>query len=698
MISVVIPCLNEAENLPNLLQRLSKAFSTKSVRVEIVIVDDASEDNTQEVLELQRRLLPETTIVYLRNTLNVGIYESWKIGVAAASFDLIAFMDGDLQNQPEDLVLMLDMYHRNPCHAVQGVRINIDNEDRLRTFLSRSFGKLLRIISALELSDPKSGFILCERDALVATLPSMSFFKHPQSFIGLGLTWQGYTLEQIPTRFDKRTAGSSFLESKLIKTVIESLLDLIRAKIFNQAFKARNNHLENWSRSQTLRFNLYFLTMPLHAWNIRRTTKHKLFHLLNTEKFSRTEWSVYQDKKLTAMLNHAHHNILWSKGRHLSAGPVSLYSKLNGYPLLEKSDLKELGPVPFMDLNHKYKKHRIATSGSTGSPLIIFADSEQLEWRFASTLRALMWTGWRMGDRQYRLWHQKIGMTRAQVVKEKLDAFLLRRTFVPAFEFDDKKVQALMNEIGQKKPFIVDGYAESLDYLTKVTPSSTHGGLPRIPAIMSSAQTLTTQTRSALEHHFNAKVYDKYGSREFSGIAYQCGFGLSFHVMSDSYIVEILVDGVTPATPGQVGEVVVTDLNNRLFPMIRYRIGDLATAIDPNEDCDCGRKMPKIGNIVGRTAALIITPKNRVLPGTFFAHFFKDYELIVFQYQVIQEDRDSILLKVVKGRSFSSEGFERLLHTLNDFLDNLRVDIEFVDGIPLGRTGKRSPVVSMLNH
>jgi phenylacetate-CoA ligase len=288
-------------------------------------------------------------------------------------------------------------------------------------------------------------------------------------------------------------------------------------------------------------------------------------------------------------------------------------------------------------------------------------------------------------------------MTKAQVIKEKLDARLLRRTFVPAFEFDDQKVHELVKEIGKNKPYIVDGYAESLDYLTKVASSKTVGSSPRIPAIMSSAQTLTSQTRSILENFFDAKVYDKYGSREFSGIAYQCGFGPWFHVMSDSYIVEILVDGSAPAGPGQVGEVVVTDLNNRLFPMIRYRIGDLATAIDPNEQCECGRKMPKIGNIVGRTAALIITPKNRVLPGTFFAHFFKDYELIVFQYQIIQEDPESILLKVVKGRSFSSEGLESLLFSLSEFLDNLKVRIEFVEVIPLGRTGKRSPVVSMLN-
>jgi phenylacetate-CoA ligase len=167
--------------------------------------------------------------------------------------------------------------------------------------------------------------------------------------------------------------------------------------------------------------------------------------------------------------------------------------------------------------------------------------------------------------------------------------------------------------------------------------------------------------------------------------------------MADSYIVEILVDGQTPANPGQVGEVVVTDLNNKLFPLIRYRIGDLATAVDNAENCKCGRNMPRIGNIVGRTAALIVTPGKRVLPGTFFAHFFKDYELIVFQYQIVQDTKDAITLRFVKGRSFSTSGFEELLISLNEFLDGMIVNIEEVDVIPMGRTGKRSPVISLIS-
>ena len=65
----------------------------------------------------------------------------------------------------------------------------------------------------------------------------------------------------------------------------------------------------------------------------------------------------------------------------------------------------------FSDTRRKGDVHRIATSGSTGEPFVTFSDRTQLEYRWASTLRALEWTGWCFGDRQARLWHQTLGMS-----------------------------------------------------------------------------------------------------------------------------------------------------------------------------------------------------------------------------------------------------------------------------------------------
>src|SRR5262249_60524634 len=104
-------------------------------------------------------------------------------------------------------------------------------------------------------------------------------------------------------------------------------------------------------------------------------------------------------------------------------------------PRLDKAPVRS---NPFFDRyadNHEKRRMlKITPSGSTGEPFVFYADRHQLEIRWAATLRSVEWTGYRFGDRQARIWHQTIGMTPLQIVREKIDAWLCRRILVPAVE------------------------------------------------------------------------------------------------------------------------------------------------------------------------------------------------------------------------------------------------------------------------
>jgi phenylacetate-CoA ligase len=284
-------------------------------------------------------------------------------------------------------------------------------------------------------------------------------------------------------------------------------------------------------------------------------------------------------------------------------------------------------------------------------------------------------------------------MSPTQVFRERIDAWFLRRLFIPAFELRPESLRAMIDRVARHRPALVDGYAESLNFLASFVREG--GKAPFSPrAMMSSAQALPAATKRAIEEAFHTKVYDKYGSREFSGIAYQCGEGDSYHVMDESYIVEILREG-RAALPGEVGEVVITDLNNFSVPLIRYRIGDLATAVDNGAQCPCGRQLSRIGVIQGRTQAIVHCGNGVWLPGTFFAHFFKEYEHAIRFFQIEQHETGSFTLRVVKNNRYSDTEFATLLSDLKSFTGSeTKITTEFVDQIPLLRTGKRSPVVS----
>lgn len=317
--------------------------------------------------------------------------------------------------------------------------------------------------------------------------------------------------------------------------------------------------------------------------------------------------------------------------------------------------------------------------------------------RFATTLRALEWTGWHFGDRQARLWHQTLGMSRSQVFRERMDARFMRRLFVPAFEIAPETIEQYVDRIRRFKPVLVDGYAESLNFLaTYVREGGKPGFSPK--AVMSSAQSLPDNVRDLIEDAFQTRVFDKYGSREFSGIAYSCEASRDHHVMDESYVVELLTDG-RPTEPGEIGEIVITDLNNFSVPLIRYRIGDLAVAVDHSDRCACGRDLSRVGRIEGRTQAIVHCADGTWLPGTFFAHFFKEHEYAIRHFQVHQETPGEFTLKIVKNPQFTDAALREILDELHQYTGaQTRIDVEFVEEIPMVRTGKRSPVVSTVGQ
>jgi phenylacetate-CoA ligase len=133
------------------------------------------------------------------------------------------------------------------------------------------------------------------------------------------------------------------------------------------------------------------------------------------------------------------------------------------------------------------------------------------------------------------------------------------------------------------------------------------------------------------------------------------------------------------------------------MPLNRYRVGDLAVAMDDATPCPCGRGLPRIGRIEGRVQAIIVGDNGAYLPGTFFAHLFKDYDHVVRQYQVIQEEPGAVILRVVKALRFDDAAFEEILTLLRRYLgEGTRFDVRFTDRIEMVRTGKQQGSISRL--
>lgn len=714
-LSVIVPCLNEEANIPELVARVGETFRVGEFDrlggAELIVVDDGSRDRTWEVIQAERARHPH--LVGVRHPENRGIAAAWKSGASAARGRLVCVIDADLQYQPEDILRLRRELEASNADIVQGWRSPVGRDKGPRYWYSRGFNVILNAAFGMNLKDNKSGFVLCAREVFIDLLSYRSNYAYWQSFIMVAAHAKGYTYKQIETLFENRRAGTSFLANTPVKPILRSFVDVGRALVEYRLRPTRSSDLRPFldearplNRStprpavRRYYFGGYVATFGLTHWMMTRDVGTHLADLDDSQWLSLDGMRELQLAKLRKLVQHAHRHVPYyrerMKGIGMTPDDIRSLEDLRHLPLLTKDDVRRHLYFDIMSDNHnKSEVLKITTSGSTAEPFVCYVDRAQLEFRWAATLRAQEWTGYRFGDRCIRLWHQTLGMSRSQVAREHADAFLSRRRFIPAYEMSDATLREFVRLIEEWQPVLLDGYAESFNFLA--TYLREHSRLRIQPrGIMSSAQTLPDTSRRIIEETFGCRVFDKYGSREFSGIAYECEAHEGHHVVGEGYIVEILKDG-RPAEPGEVGEVVITDLNNYCLPFIRYRIGDLAEAMDPLRLCACGRGLPRIGRIEGRVQSIILGADGRYVPGAFFSHLFKDYDHAIRQFQILQTEPGAITFKVVKGRRYSDEVLTEVITLLHRYLGaEMKIVVEFVDNIDMVRTGKRLATVSKL--
>lgn len=710
-LSVIAPCYNEAGNIPELLQRIQRIFNALEIQGEIVLVNDGSKDETGELIDRAAREQPNVRAAHHHP--NRGIAASWQTGLTTSSGTYVCLIDSDLQYQPEDIRRLYRELRNSHVDLAQGFRSSIGRLRDSRYILSKGLNVILNVAFGMHLRDNKSGFIITRREVLEDILAHRYSYRYFNTFIAVAAHTKGYSIREVETLFESRLVGQSFIKKFPLRLIVDVLSDTAKALIEYRILPRSHSHIADavarrapaqstpaLSTFRKMWYNAYGATMPLHHWVISRNALDYHQELSSSQWLPADALRELQLAKLRAVVNQAYYHVPYYRTllQKIDLHPSDIRSldDLAKIPLLDKTTVRQ---NLFFDLiadNHKKSEMvRIATSGSTGEPFTCFADRFQLEMRFAATLRGMEWAGYQFGDRHVRLWHQTLGMSRSQVLREKFDARLCRRMFVPAYEMTAENMEFWLKKIRDFRPVLLDGYAESFNVLALFLREKKFS-IPGLRGIITSAQTLPHGSRAIIEAAFDCKVFDKYGSREFSGIAYQCAAQEGRHVVAENYIVEILRNG-EPVPAGEFGEVVVTDLNNFCMPLIRYRLGDLARAFDESVPCACGRVLPRIGEIEGRVQSVVICGNARLIPGTFFAHLFKDYDYIIRQYQIVQDKPGQLHLRVVRGSRFSDTGMQEVLGKLREFIgDETQLDVEFVDAIPLVRTGKHQGVISRI--
>lgn len=405
------------------------------------------------------------------------------------------------------------------------------------------------------------------------------------------------------------------------------------------------------------------------------------------DKWSLEQFQAYQREKLCKLIRHAAKNIPYYRKVFAEAGIDAEKFRgpedLTRLPILEKQTVRS-NPLQFVDDRLDPSKLTIGhTSGTTGTPLDLYRDVTQESTAFAY-----------MGAR----YHKVAGMLRRRNRSVSVGGHLITAPGrkKPPFWVVNKQWQQLYMSSYHLSPDNLKYYVEKIrefkpDYIENI-PSSIYTIAHYIvenklepiqcKACFTMAETLFDYHREAIRAAFGCRTYNQYGCGEMCVFAAECEEG-SLHLSPEVGIVEVVDENDQPVPAGQTGQLICTSLVAWVQPFIRYRLGDMGALSD--EPCSCGRSLPVLAKIEGRTDDVLIARDGRRIGR--LTPIFKGMKGIV-EAQIIQKDFDEFIIRVVPGEAYREQDGLDLRKNLIMRIGEAKVDVVLVKEIARSAGGK----------
>ncbi len=430
------------------------------------------------------------------------------------------------------------------------------------------------------------------------------------------------------------------------------------------------------------------IILPLYYMRNRDERLSRLKELEKKQWLPVSEIEKLQFHRLKHLLCYANDNVEYYKQifneNNFSPEKIQYIEEIQKIPVLTKKLIQENLD---MMISKKFIKQELvedASGGSTGKPTIFFKDRERHLLRRADQIRHDRWSGWDLGQPYAILWGDQKTFSMRTSLKQWIVMKIVERVYpLDAFEITEEKLATFTRVLSSVKPVMILSYANAIYLFAKYLEGREHGIKPK--GIISSAETLPLYKKELIERVFSCKVLNRYGSREVGLIASECPCQEGLHINSDNVFVEVLI-GDRPVAKGRSGEIVVTDLWNFGMPLIRYKMEDRGSLKEGL--CSCGRGLPLLGEVEGRTSDFLVAEDGTLIHGEYFTHLF--YGVAgVKQFQIIQENHKNVTVKIAAQDNIDKSSFQNIEKTIKESLGMfVDVKIELLDHIPPAPSGK----------
>ena len=435
------------------------------------------------------------------------------------------------------------------------------------------------------------------------------------------------------------------------------------------------------------------LLFPLHERLKGHDSVSRRQFLDQSQWWSPEQLNAYRLKQLREFLTHIGQKVPYYQQMFARLGfdvrAIRSMNALQALPLLAKSDIRE--NVEHFKANGHGVLSRYNTGGSSGVPLVFYMGKGRKSHDVAAKWRATRWWGVDIGDTELVVWGSPIELG-AQDRLRRLRDGVMRSHLLPAFEMSVENLDRFVQNICSTRPKMLFGYPSSLSLIAQhARKSGVAMDRLGIKVAFVTSERLYDEQRAVIAEVFGCPVANGYGARDAGFIAHECPSG-SMHISAEDIVVETVRPDGSATSPNEIGEIVVTHMATADFPFVRYRTGDMGILGD--QPCACGRGLPVLTEIQGRTTDFVVAQDGTVMHGLALIYTLRDLPGIQ-QFRVEQLSLDETMVKLVVTDDFDSASEIRIVQDFKARLgQSVAVRIEKVQEIANEASGKFRYVVS----
>ena len=308
------------------------------------------------------------------------------------------------------------------------------------------------------------------------------------------------------------------------------------------------------------------------------------------------------------------------------------------------------------------------TGGSTGTPTKAGYDGrvpeEVYSWRLQN------WFGVNPWDDHAYVWRD----TRSSRLAKLKNSFLwwpTKHLKMDATFITEKGMSDFIRKYNRLEPAMLQGYVGAITQLAQfVVDNKISVHSPKF--VWTTSAPLPNSQRKLIERAFNSSVCDQYGSCEVKWIAQQCPQCGGLHVNTEHVHIEFVDDNNLPVEKGTYGKTLLTNLEDMVFPLIRYENGDRGRWL--TMECPCGRTLPMIDSVKGRESESFVLPSGKTINGEFLTTIFDSDPDVVSCFRIVQQKNMDIRVEYVLSSAKDSEA--RVKRLVGKFSDNIGREVK----------------------